>query len=201
MIAKIPRLQDRRWGSGVRHWLVASKRQDRGPYLPGWLEFVNGWLAIPLQVVGFAIAFQQIAKAKNAATAAKEAAARTEKQIAGNLLLVVLPQLTQIEMNLEWAVGRADRNAVIHYLGSWRWQAGQLRGHLARQGGIDDDVLTQIQQSIATAADTKLALSDKNADVAKRCRACLKSIALVTGMVGELMAKNSIEGVDSDGTE
>ncbi|MFF2605822.1 hypothetical protein [Arthrobacter koreensis] len=169
--------------------------------MPDWLENINLWFAIPLQIAGFAIAYWQIAKAKNAATAAKEAAARTEKQIGANLLLVVLPELNQIETNLEWAVGQADRNATIHYLASWRWQAGQLRGHLMRQGGVDDKLLTQIQQSIATAADTKLALSDTSADVAKRCRAALKSIAHVTGTVGELMARNSIEGAITDGAD
>lgn len=169
--------------------------------MPEWLEVTNGWLALPLQIIGFAVAYWQIAKAKNAATAAREAAARTESQIGVNLLLIALPQLNQTETNLEWAVGKADRDAVIHYLGSWRWQAGQLRGHLVRQGGVDEKILTQIQQSIATAADTKLGLSDASADVSKRCRSALKSIALVTGMVGELMARNAIEGTPSNGTD
>lgn len=167
--------------------------------MPDWLDNLNGVAAIPLQLIGFAVAIWQIRKAINSADAAKKAAARTEAQISGNLMLVILPQLNQTETNLEWAVGRSDRDAAIHYLGSWRWQAGQLRGHLGRQGKTSDDLMKQIQTSIAAAADTKLALLDTSADVGKRCKAAQKSIAVVTGLVGELSATNQIEGTSSDG--
>lgn len=167
--------------------------------MPDWLNNVNGALAIPLQLLGFSLALWQIRKAVTSADAAKEASTRAEAQISGNLLLVILPQLNQTETNVEWAVSRSDRDAAIHYLGSWRWQAGQLRGHLGRQGSASDELMTQIQASIAAAADTKLALQDTSADVAKRSKAALKSIAIVTGLVGELTAKNQIEGISGNG--
>lgn len=167
--------------------------------MPDWWDVLNGVLAIPLQILGFSLAIWQIRKAVNSAEAAETASKRAESQIAGNMLLVILPQLNQTENNLEWAVSRSDRSAIIHYLGSWRWQAGQLRGHLARQGDSTDNLLTQIQSSIAVAADTKLALQDEATDVSKRTKAALKAIASVTGLVGELTAKNQFEGITGNG--
>lgn len=165
--------------------------------MPEWLDITNGWVAIPLQLIGFGIAYWQIVKTRNVAAAARDSAKRTEEQIGSNLLLIVLPQLVQIETNLEWSVSRSDRHSAIHYLGSWRWQAGQLRGYLARQQE-SAEILDLIQNSIAIAADTKLALQDQNADVPKRCKSAQKTIASVTGKLGELTAKNSIEGTASD---
>ena len=167
--------------------------------MPEWLDITNSWAAIPLQFLGFGIAVWQIRKAISSADAAKLASTRAEARIGSNLLLVILPQLNQTETNLEWAVSRSDREAVIHYLGSWRWQAGQLRGHLGRTPEMTNEVMTLIQDSITTAADTKLALQDVNADVARRCKAAQKSIAAVTGLVGEITAKNQIEGTSSNG--
>jgi hypothetical protein len=157
------------------------------------MDVLNGWAAIPLQVIGFGLALWQLSKTKSEAVAAKNAALDTQKQIGANLLLVILPQLTQIETHLEWAVSKGDRDAAIHYLGAWRWQAGQVRGHLLEKEDADGDFMVQIQTSIATAADTKLALQDPVSDVPKRCKAAQKAIAKVTGMVGELAAKNSVE--------
>ncbi|KQR06433.1 hypothetical protein ASF74_03425 [Arthrobacter sp. Leaf145] len=165
--------------------------------MPDWLDVANGWLAVPLQLVGFGIAYWQIFKTRSVAVAARDAAKRTEEQIGGNLLLLILPQLVQIETNLEWSVSRIDRHAAMHYLGSWRWQAGQLSGHLARQDD-SQEMLALIQASIAMAADTKLALQDEKSDVARRCKSAQKTIAAVTGKLGELTAKNSIEGTASN---
>ncbi|MCI4657555.1 hypothetical protein [Cryobacterium zhongshanensis] len=158
------------------------------------MNIVNGWATIPLAIVGFLIALQQISKTRDAAEAAKDAAEAATKHIGSNLLLVVLPQLVQIETNLEWAVGRGDRNAAIHYLGAWRWQAGQVRGHLMTKKSPHAEFLAQLQTSIAIAADTKLALQDPAADIPRRTKSVQKMIALVTGMVGELTARNSLEG-------
>ena len=144
-------------------------------------------------MIGFGFAFWQLSKTKTAALAAERAALGAENQIGSNLLLVVLPQLTQIETHLEWAVSRGDRDAVIHYLGAWRWQAGQVRGHLLRRDDPALDFITKIQSSIATAADTKLLLQDVTTDVVKRSKSAQKSISAVTGMVGEMIAKKSLE--------
>jgi hypothetical protein len=161
--------------------------------VPDWLSPLNAWVSIPLQALGFGLTFWQIRKTRKSADAAKTAALGAQAQIGSNLLLVVLPQLNQIETNLEWAISNSNRIAVVHYLGSWRWQAGQVRGHLERQGEEDEEFLTMLQSSIATAADTKLAIQDPSTDLTKRTRAALKSIAAVTGLVGEMTARNSIE--------
>lgn len=159
-----------------------------------WLVATNTFLAIPLQLLGFGLALWQIRKAVNSSRAAKEASQRTEEKISGNLLLVILPQLTQTETNLEWAVSQTDRHATIHYLGSWRWQAGQLRGLLARSESEHEELMTKIQASIAAAADTKIALQHESADIPKRSKSALKAIAVVTGLVGELSSKNQVDG-------
>jgi hypothetical protein len=172
-----------------------SRGAEVGVDVPNWLEDLNGWASIPLAVAGFLIAIRQIQKTLAAAQAAKSAAENASTQIGQNLLLLVLPQLVQIETNLEWAVARNDRDAAIHYLSAWRWQASQVRGHLIGREDTQEVFLVQLQSSIATAADTKLALQDLSADVAKRSRSVQKTIALVTGSLGELSVKKSLEGV------
>lgn len=163
--------------------------------MPDWLDAVNGWATIPLAILGFIIAMHQIKKTLVAAEAAQTASESTVNQIGQNLLLLILPQLVQIEANLEWAVARKDREAAIHYLSAWRWQASQVRGHLVGSEEAQEVFLVQLQSSIATAADTKLALQDKDADVPKRTRSVQKSIALVTGLLGEISVKKTLEGV------
>ena len=168
--------------------------------VPDWLAFLNSWASIPLAVAGFWIAIVQIKKTRKVADAAKNAALSTESKIVGNLLLVVLPQLAQTETNLEWAIGRNDRTAAMHYLGSWRWQAGQVRGHLLSQADAPSDFLSVIQTSIATAADTRLSLQVENVDIKKRSRSAQQAIAAVTGQIGEMSARNSTEGTTTDAT-
>lgn len=168
--------------------------------MPDWLAFVNAWASLPLAFVGFWIAIVQIRKTRKVADAAKLAAMNTESKIVGNLLLVVLPQLAQTETNLEWAIGKNDATAAMHYLGSWRWQAGQVKGHLLSQSDAPIDLLSMIQTSITTAADTKLSLQVENVDIKKRSKAAQQAIAAVTGQIGELSARNSTEGTTTDAT-
>lgn len=166
--------------------------------MPEWLNMLNAWSALPLAVLGFSITIWQVVLAKGKAEAARLAAAEATEQVRANLLLIVAPQLLQVESRLEWAVSKDNRDAVIHYLGEWRWQAGQVRGHLIRAGHRTDDLLTNLQTSIATAAETKLTLQDPASDLNKRARSAQRAIALVTGQVGELTAKTSLEGTKDD---
>lgn len=171
--------------------------------VPPWLDFANAWAAIPIAIIGFAWAIIQASRAQGSAAAAQAAAESTQSQIGSNLLLVVLPQLREIETNLEWAVKWAitsgDSTSVSHYLGAWRWQAGNVRGHLKADDETNEDFLTKLQSSIAIAADTKFALQTPEADVAKRTRAVMQAIAQVTGSLGELTAKNALEGRPPNG--
>lgn len=162
--------------------------------MPDWLDVTNAWAAVPLQLIGFGIAIWQIRKAKSAAESARDAATSAVDSVGANLLLVVLPQLVQVETNLEWAVANRDRATTIHYLGAWRWQAGQVRGLLGRGESPPRSTLRHLQASIAAAADAKLALQDPAEDVFECCRAVQKAIATVTGTIGELSAMQSLEG-------
>jgi hypothetical protein len=159
-----------------------------------WIEGLNTWTTIPLQIVGFGLAIWQIRKAITAAEAAKVAADQAVARVSSNLLLVVLPQLVQAEMNLEWAVAKGDSQVVAHYLGVWRWQAGQARGHL-NEDHRHDELRTKIQASIAMAADAKLSLQDPTVDVLKKAKPVQRAIAEVTGVVGELTASGSVTEV------
>ncbi len=164
--------------------------------MPDWLAAANAWTAIPLAVVGFVVAIIQATRAVGKAEAARIAANAASDKINSNLILVLLPQLTQLEANLEWAIRWAldhgDKNPLIHYLGAWRWQASQARGHLDEKK--DETMMSRLQTSIAIAADTKIALQEPTADVMKRTRGMMQAVAEVTGSIGEITAKNAMKG-------
>jgi hypothetical protein len=159
--------------------------------VPEWLEGVNQWASIPLQIGGFAVAIWQIVKSRTAAEAAQSAAISASTLINSKLLMTILPQLNQVESNLEWAIGRGDADAASHYLGAWRWQAGQLRGHLGDTA--DAEFATLIQGSIVAAADSRIAIQESPEDLAKRSVSARKAISGVTGRLGEIAARSSTE--------
>jgi hypothetical protein len=170
------------------------------------LDSINAWSALPLQLIGFGLAIWQIRKAlvearqaKTAAESARDAAKATQESIANNNLLILLPQCQRAESDLEWAIRRGDPDLVIHYLGVWRWQAGQLRSLLAGTNSPETELLSELQNSIAICAQTKIALQSPGVDVLKKSKAVQLSIANVTGKIGELAAQHTVNGRQTNG--
>ncbi|TQS45887.1 hypothetical protein [Cryptosporangium phraense] len=165
------------------------------------LDLINDWSALPLQLIGLGIAIWQIRKAFAEASAARAAAERAEQaakntqvSLMRNHLLILIPQLQRAESDIEWAIGRADPDSIIHHLGVWRWQASQLKGMAGAAIRRDPGLETSIDDSLDAAALAKVALQNHSGDVAKKTRGVQLSIAAVTKRIGELAAQISADG-------
>jgi len=77
-----------------------------------WLNISLSVAGLVVSVGGFWIAIAQIRKTTGAVNAASAAIQKTERHLALNQLLVLIPQLLQIEADLEVAVGAAEADAV-----------------------------------------------------------------------------------------
>lgn len=156
--------------------------------IEGVFSDINLYAALPLTVTGLAVAIWQARKARDAAEAAEAAAKETKGILANNYLLVLLPQLQRIEQDLEVAIGNDDHRLVVYHLGSWRWQAGQVRHLIEGDPRVKTRVVKAIQQSIALTAQTKLDLLEDQSDLPGKTRSARESITVVTGELGGLVA-------------
>jgi hypothetical protein len=72
-----------------------------------WFDWL-GAAGFALTVVGFYITWRQITKTRGAAEAATTAAGATQRQLASNQLLILVPQLRWIASELDAAIEGED---------------------------------------------------------------------------------------------
>jgi hypothetical protein len=150
--------------------------------------------AIPFALGGFGATIWQTWKARKAAEAANDAATSAKVHMSRANLLLLIPQLQKAEEELERAVTEQSLATVIYWLGAWRWQASQLRAYLSMTASGDRKVLKLIQNSLATAGNTKTRLvGNSAADLIKETIGVRDAIALVTTELGALAASQSSE--------
>lgn len=127
---------------------------------------LGSWLGLAVSVAGFSIAIVQIRKTRSAAEAARAAVISTERRYASNTLLIVLPQLLQIDEDLGAALEAGRRTDVRALLTQWRHTAGHARG-VASQSSRQEllSLATVFQRSISRAMTAERALADDSTDL------------------------------------
>lgn len=134
--------------------------------------------------------FWQLYKTKSAALAAKESAEQARSRVRQINLVSLLPQLHQIESEIQRAVRSGSEEILIYWLSAWRWQASETRSYLDEKRVPEKRLMRELQASIAAAADVHVFLAregggDGLADVTAILH---RSIAKVTGQLGGLSA-------------
>lgn len=126
--------------------------------LPDWLSGLTDVSAIPLQALGFGLAFWQIAKArsestkaKNAAEAAGEAIANTRRSMIISQLESLVPQLHHREEELERAVQDQEGDAIREALRLWRTDALRLAAALSELAPLGAEVVSPLKKSALAA--------------------------------------------------
>lgn len=161
------------------------------------MDYISTTLSIPIAAAGFYIAIKQINKTKVAAEAARDAAETARKQVGRGSLLVLLPQLQRTEEELERAINLDSRDLCATWLNTWRWQAGQLKGHLRRITTDTATLETTIQASVVASANAKNNLmGPEPGDLKKSTSTARRSIAAVTSEIGDLLADNITTGLE-----
>ncbi|MFE9743629.1 hypothetical protein ACFYOT_01865 [Saccharothrix saharensis] len=153
------------------------------------IDHVSTVASIPLATIGFFVAYVQIRKTRKAAEATRAAveSARTEMSRAG--VLTLLPQLQRIEEQMERAVSSNSVELFLAWSNTWRFQAGELKGHLEMLAPGNEQLPTLIQKSVGLAGYMKTALDDKReVDLRKVTRKTREAVAAVTNELGSLVA-------------
>ena len=107
-------------------------------------------LGVAISVGGFSIAIWQIRKTQGAVEAARRAIVETQQRMTVNQLLVLLPQLAQLETEMEEAAATGDLAGWRRQVVRWRHVASEIDGLL----GSSD-----IAPELAVALHTTLALT------------------------------------------
>ena len=153
-----------------------------------WIEHISTIAGIPLALIGFAVTIWQLVKTRGAAVAARLAAEKATKNINRTTLLMLVPQLMNVEGELDEAVRRGNLDLTLISLRTWRSQATQVRGLLDLVAPGDNvKVLRAIQSSVSAAVSVKSRLTEvPNEDLGIITRQARKTIAAVTSELGAL---------------
>lgn len=121
------------------------------------------WLSLAgliVSVVGFAIAIWQLFRTANASIATRKAVERTEKRMALNHLLVLLPQFRLLENDLDFAAQEDDRPLARRSLISYAHFATEVAAILQGQDNVDQSLITELRNSARDASRAKGTLID-----------------------------------------
>lgn len=162
-------------------------------------EFVNLWLAFPVTLAGFALAFWQLRRTATAANTAATTAINTAKALSGNLLVLIIHQLSNVEREIDRAVDNGERTVVLEYLRQWKFQAGQLRSLVQNHSDDERELERAIQASIVAVSLNKTNISDQEHKLQTAVSPVQAAIAKVSEEFGRLAADRTIKiGSDSN---
>lgn len=167
------------------------------------VNLVIGVLGILLTIVGFWIAIVQIRKTRTAAEAARDAAAHGTNRIRYNQLIILVPQLQNLEGEMDAVVRQNDLFAAERVLVRWRQVATQTSGILREMGAEHEELTQQIEKccGAARAAKAKLVTSgaaSTSKTVGTVTSAARKELSAVTDRLTSLMGRLATE---TDGGE
>ncbi len=118
----------------------------------------SDWISLAgliVAIIGFAATISQLVRTAKASEATKVAVERTERRMAMNHLLVLIPQFRILETDLDSAADENDRRLAIRALVAYSHIASEVAGLLRNQDSVDDVLVD------------RLALSARNASMAK----------------------------------
>jgi hypothetical protein len=121
------------------------------PVLSNWLSIIGLFIT----VVGFALTIWQLVRTANASEESVKAIKRTEQRMALNHLLVLLPQLQNIENDLDHAIEVNDRNWAIRTLVTCKNVASEVAALLEDQDSVDQQVVAALVSTSKIAATAK----------------------------------------------
>ena len=121
-----------------------------------------GLAGLVVSVVGFVIAIWQLIRTANATEATRRAVERTEKRMAINHLLVLLPQFRLIENDLDAAAQEDDRGLARRSLVAYAHFAAEVAAILQNREKVDQTLVTDLRVSATQASQAKAALIDSS---------------------------------------
>lgn len=172
--------------------------------LPSWYSSIGwlDWLTIAgfvLTLAGLYLTWRQARDATGAANAASRAVQRTQKQIRSNQLMVLIPQLTWIANEVDWAIERENFDVVRRFLNSWRQHAGNVHGILMAQAPNESEILKMLRHSIGMAAVADGVLFKKDKSTRRDCTEAREAIRSSIDLLNPWLGRNATEAPDWTG--
>jgi hypothetical protein len=137
-------------------------------------------------LAGLGLVWYQTAKSRSAAEAARDAARGAEARVRGNLALVLLARLNDIDREIDLSVRDDDRRGAVRATLTWRETAGEVIGLLPELLQHHDDFRKKLQESVALATAAKESLLDDSRavmDCTKRFRAGVGQVCTQVAVV------------------
>lgn len=128
--------------------------------LPDWVSVIG----FPLGIVAFGMAWWQLGRTKKSADAARDAVRDTQRQLADNHLLVLVPQLVQAQRDVQTAADRGDHEGCQRSLDEWRDVANNVKT-LLRKKGERADLVDRLAEAVAFVVTARDALEDHERSV------------------------------------
>lgn len=167
-----------------------------------WLGIVFALVGFPLTLYGLYLTWKQAREAKTAADQAKAAVEATQRKLRAGQLLVLIPQLRWIAQVLEESIDLDEPLVTRKHLDNWRWSASNVRGIIASDDAIAQQLLEDLQESVTLAftANTALAEGKRPVMVAcKRVRASISSVCVeLTTWAGSQSLSVDAEGANEN---
>ena len=164
-----------------------------------WVDGVSVF-GVAATLVGLWLTFRQARDAKDqaqlasaAADAASKAVSETQRQLRGNQLLILVPQLRWVAQELDDAIMAKDRNLARRHLDHWRHQAGHLNGVLIEQVGAPDDIPKALQESVALATASTASLMRQKKSVIESCEQARVAIGYACDVLTVYVGQSSTQ--------
>lgn len=168
------------------------------------MDTFQDWLALigfVLTIVGFGLTFWQLRRTKRVAEATQETVYKATDRVRYNQLLVLLPQLQNLEPELDTAVREDDSRVAARTLVRWNQLASQVRGILSTMGVEYEETALDLTKSCEAAASAKGDLVDETGlvkDVTKEARALMASLSTALGGILGSISTQASAPVETD---
>ncbi len=157
-------------------------------------EFWMNLAGLVIGVIGFGVTIWQLFRTANAAEATTRAVERTERRMALNHLLVLLPQFRMLETELDLAVEESDRRMATRILASYAQITSQVAGLLDGRDSDFEPLVSKLQRASRDASHTKARIVNEPRKTVKNLT---KDFRTTTGelaaYIGSLASRFSIE--------
>lgn len=158
-----------------------------------------------LSIAGLAVAIYQIFRTGRIVTATHRSVERTAQQLGVYTLLLLVPELSLIEHQLDAAAMQDNRDEVKRLLREWQTRASELRGLLRTEPVAAEDLASLVQDSIALATQAKvsvdrgLVLHTATQKVRAACESvCLQARSVAAEVRSRAPAQEPTQGVWED---
>ncbi len=160
-----------------------------------WIDHAATISAIPLALIGFGVTFWQLGRTHRAALAAKLAADRAVQQMSRITLIGLLPQLRQIDDELDRAIKEESIEGLRFWVSRWKSQASEARAHLDRVNREEARLMRVIQSSLSAASDLRQSLhSIPVSQLPDATEDFMTSVNQITSELGTIAARKAMEG-------